>query len=190
MTSWQPILRPHIPYSYMGVSKKKGPRKQTPIHYDPYYKDSKTGPSYHRPPRCSKCQVPYRGPIDETIRDLQGGVRSACTCPEPGGDSTGPRRSAVMSRRASSKMSHSIHMYRCIHICVYLFMCMYVCMYVCIYIYIYICLCFLFQASGCLYNFGVLFTGVLVMLFRVCVRAHLGVAFERRITQRQIEGPH
>eukprot|EP00438_Fugacium_kawagutii_P019527 Skav235660 [mRNA] locus=scaffold358:891561:893507:+ [translate_table: standard] len=24
-------------------------------------------------------QVPYRGPIDETIRDLQGGVRSACT---------------------------------------------------------------------------------------------------------------
>ncbi len=25
-------------------------------------------------------KVPYRGPIDETIRDLQGGVRSACTC--------------------------------------------------------------------------------------------------------------
>eukprot|EP00434_Breviolum_minutum_P022039 symbB.v1.2.019455.t1/scaffold1592.1/size133026/5 len=24
-------------------------------------------------------KVPYRGPIDETIRDLQGGVRSACT---------------------------------------------------------------------------------------------------------------
>merc|ERR1739845_50808 len=24
-------------------------------------------------------RVPYRGPIDETIRDLMGGVRSACT---------------------------------------------------------------------------------------------------------------
>merc|ERR1711904_408998 len=24
-------------------------------------------------------RVPYRGPVDETVRDIQGGIRSACT---------------------------------------------------------------------------------------------------------------